>query len=52
MAEAMDRNRKGDVSKTVCAGCAEKLVAAGFKVCVADTTWRETQTELKEVDTQ
>ena len=46
LAEAVDRARRGNVPGTMCIARDKKLVAGGFKVCAANTTSRETQTEI------
>jgi len=47
----MEKVRRGEISRTLCVACAGKLVEAGFKVCVIDTTSRETQTKNCEAGT-
>ena len=44
----MDRARSGEIPGTLCIACARNLVEARFKVCAADATLRETQTEKYE----
>ena len=52
LAKAIDKARKGDLPGVVCTTCANKFVTVAFRVYVADTILRETQTESWEADTQ